>query len=339
MKTKPHKTRNRWSATALALAIAAPFAIPGGPLAGATDSGVDDLIASLEGGWVGDDNDTPFGKMGFAVLFAWTPEGDLHSRSPLNSETYIDLRFEKDDAGRWLLHEEAAMEGLGAQKYSLAPVSGLTEAGHHRWVWEENPGYLAIDVGLEGETMALDVTLRGKPHVSFRLERQPREHWAEMKRAMLAQAELSPSDGVSIAEVVSTPPPHLAAALDEEDPIQRARRAVAADPEAGTAHLDLARAIAQAIERDPANGPRYAFEMLSALQTAVRLEPKLAEAYHYLVGYYLNAPPVAGGSADKAEETAHALAEFDPAGGEALLSQVEAFRARQRDGGGSGSRR
>jgi len=101
---------------------------------------------------------------------------------------------------------------------------------------------------------------------------------------------------------------------------------VAAEPSNAAARLTLARALGAAIDADPANGPRYAFEMLDSLTTAIALDPHLSEAYHWLVGYYLNAPPIAGGSIDKASEVAGRLAEFDAAGAQTLIAQIEAQR-------------
>ena len=294
------------------------------PLPDAGDE-VGELIESLEGGWTGQDNDTPFGKMGFAALFEWQEDGSLVSKSSLNSETWIELRFARDEGGRWILHEAAAMEGLGLQQYSLAPTGELTGEGLHRWVWEQDPGYLAIDLGVAGERMLMDVTLRGKPHIAFRLDRLPREAWPELKQAMLEQGRLTPEEGTSILEVVSSPPATLGHADEStEDPIEAARRAVAAAPASAEAHLALAMRLRDAINANPADGPRYAFEMLSALEKAVELDPALPAAYHGLVGYYLNAPPIAGGSVEKAEETARRLAEIDPEAGNALLARIAA---------------
>ncbi len=343
------RTRTWMGGLALAaLALGAPYVLPGSilfaspvPLPVPTpEPELDGFVASLEGGWIGNDNETPFGKMPFAALFEWQDDGSLRSRSSLNRDTYIDLRFEKDDNGRWLLHEEAAMEGLGVQRYSLVPTQVKGESESRRWIWERDPDFLAIDVGLSGETMSLDVVLRGRPHVAFRLDRQPREAWAEIKQRMLARAKLSPEEGDSIAEVVSSPPPHLAAASaerapSEDDPIELARLAVAEAPQEANAHLALGRALGRAIRENPADGPRYAFEMLSSLQAAVALDPGLAAAYHHLVGYYLNAPPIAGGSVDKAEEAALALSELDPQKGEKLLEQVVAHRQKHAPSGGS----
>lgn len=318
--------------TILALAALAALVLDAPAAAGATtappEPDVEALISGLEGGWEGEDNQTPFGRMGFVLLFDRQPDGSLHARSSLNSETYVDLRFLRDDVGRWILREEAGMEGSGVQAYSLVPA-GLHEK-MYRWVYEENPGFLSIDVGLEGDRMAMDVTLRGREHVSFRLDRMPAEALPGLRRELALAAQQSPADGVSIRDAVEYPPapPAVAPTRGEEaaDPVDLARYEVAMAPENAEAHLALARALGDAINRDPATGPLYAFEMLAALERSIELDPRLGEAYHWLVGYYLNAPAIAGGSVAKAEETARRLAEFDPQGGEELLAQVASRR-------------
>ena len=93
-----HELRYRLFTAALliaALTVTPLLAAAGGPMPGAGDE-IDRLVNALEGGWVGNDNDTPFGKMGFATLFEWQEDGSLSSFSPLNSETYINLRFARD---------------------------------------------------------------------------------------------------------------------------------------------------------------------------------------------------------------------------------------------------
>jgi hypothetical protein len=311
------------------VAIGVPrVASPAASSAATLERDVEALVSALEGGWEGEDNMTPFGKMGFVLLFDRQADGSLHARSSLNSETYIDLRFSRDEAGRWILREEAGMEGSGAQAHSLVPAG--PHGDMYRWVYEENPGYLTIDVGLEGDTMAMDVTLRGREHVSFRLDRMPTEALPSLRRELALAARQSPAEGVSIRDVVEYPPGLTAAPESETeastDPVDLARREVGVAPESAEAHLALARALGEAINRDPATGPLYAFEMLTSLERSIELDPKLAEAYHWLVGYYLSAPPIAGGSIAKAEETARRLAQFDPQGGEELLAQVASSR-------------
>ncbi len=249
----------------------------------ATPTEVDALIASLEGGWIGEATETPMGNMGFATLFEWQPDGSLHSRSSLNGETYIDLRFSKNEEGIWILTEEAGMEGLGVQSYSLRPVGQVGEEGLHRWVYAERPGFLSVDVGVDDESMRLDVRLRGEPHVAFRLDKQPRETWAQMKQLMLTKAQQSPDEGISIHEVVAVRASTVAendAARDLADPIATSRQAVADQPASAPARLTHAKALGSAIDGSPANGPRYAFEMLESLTTAIELDPSLSEAYH-----------------------------------------------------------
>ncbi len=336
MNRNPSQRHHPLAVCALITILAASplLAAAGAPMPG-TDDEIDRLVTALEGGWLGIENDTPFGKMGFAAVFEWQEDGSLRSVTPLNRDTYIELRFARDETGRWILHEDAAMEGLGAQQYSLVPTGATTEAGLHRWVWEEDPGYLAIDVGVDGQMMLMNVTLRGEPHIAFRLDRQPPETCAEMKADLMARRELSAEEGTSILDIVSSPPPSLGAladSIDPIDPIEAARTAVEAAPESAEARVALAMRLRTAISENPANAPRYAFEMLDSLKQAIELDPNLPAAYHGLVGYYLNAPPIAGGSIEKAEETARRLAELDPEAGKALLEQIAAHGAASTSG-------
>lgn len=315
---------------ALALAAGAVSALATPP---STSTGGDDvelMLARLEGGWYGEDNTTPLGPMSFVLLFDRQADGGLKARTSLNRETYVELEFERGADGRWMLREEAGMEGLGVQSYTLAPVGAV--AGGQRWVYAENPAYLWVDVGLAEEVLSLDVTLRGEPHVGFELARMADEEIPEMRSQLELQASQAPAEGYSIADIVSVPAheeARRASAAErpaEDETIGAARAAAAERPEDGQAHLDVARALGAAIQQSPAAGARYGYEMLAALERAIELEPGLAEAYHWLVGYYLNAPPIAGGSVEKAEETARRLAEFDPTGAEDLLRQIAARR-------------
>ncbi len=331
----PRKIRfhSFWLLAAVALGILLAFL----PFRLGAEAGeeLDRFVASLEGGWMGGDNITPFGKMDFVLLFERVPGGGLHARTSLNSETYIDLRFTKDERGRWILREEASMEGLGVQAHDLVPAGRVD--GMHRWVHGERPEYLSIDVGIEGDRLEMDVWLRGQEHVRFRLDRLPAEALPELANALRQAALLSPDEGTSIVDVVKHPPADLGApgrsGVDAgpdrlpTSPIEQARQSLAASPESAEAHLALARLLGDAIREDSANGPRFAFEMLSSLQKAIELDPSLAEAYHWLVGYYMNAPPIAGGSLDRAEETARRLMPFDPQGSRALLAEIDARRA------------
>lgn len=108
--------------------------------------------------------------------------------------------------------------------------------------------------------------------------------------------------------------------------IHAARTAVEADPTSAPARLALGKAIGEVLRADPMQGVRFAAEMLDSLKQAIELDPMLVEAYHWLAGYYLNAPPIAGGSVDLAEQTVSKLAEIDPASAQGWLEQIEARR-------------
>jgi len=273
-------------------------------------------IAGLEGGWAGEDNQTPMGRMGFAMLFERQQDGSLYSRSAVNRETFIGLQFSRADDGRWLLTETGGLENLGVQSHTLIPVEAPGEL--RRWVLEERPEYLVIDIASSEERLHLAVQLRGESHVQFDLERLPEEALPGLRESMAAAALRSPErDSIHDHSNDQRVP---VAILD-------ARSNVATRPDSGLAHLELAQALGAEIGLDPMRaGAMYAGEMLSSLKTALELDPQLVEAYHWLAGYYLNAPPIAGGSLDKAEATARKLAAFDKNGAATLLAQVEARR-------------
>ena len=79
----------------------------------AGEPATDEWIASLAGGWTGDDNETPMGTMGFAMLFEEQEDGSYRSFSAMNRETWIDLRFFEEEEDRWLLTQLAGPELAG----------------------------------------------------------------------------------------------------------------------------------------------------------------------------------------------------------------------------------
>lgn len=276
----------------------------------------DAWIEGLRGGWAGEDNATPMGRMGFAVLFERQDDGSLYSHSALNRETFVDLHFRLADDGRWMLKQTGGLENLGVQSHTLTPVEAPGEL--RRWVLEERPDYLVVDIAHSPERLHLAVQLRGENHVQFDLARLPEEALPSLRESLAAAALRSP-DRESIHDRSNDR--RIPAAILE------ARSSVAAAPANGAAHLQLAQALGAEIEREPMqSGALYAGEMLRSLRTAIELDPQLVEAYHWLAGYYMNAPPIAGGSLDEAEATARKLATIDENGAAALLAQVEARR-------------
>jgi hypothetical protein len=289
-----------------ALSIVPAAAAPTGPS--------DEWIASLEGGWAGESNTTPLGTMPFALLFDRQENGSLRAFSAYDRGTYIEVHFLRSESGEWLLKESASLGGLGHQSHTLSPVG--TEGDAHRWVLPERPGYLVMDMSREGSRLVLDVTVRGEPHARFELDRLPDSEVPALREALEAQAERDPSRTPSLREALADDRTTGA--------IREAREVVRSEPRSVDAHLKLAEALYEGIQADPmSGGTTYAGEMLTALEKARALDPSRPEPYHWLAGYYLNAPPIAGGSVDKAVEMAQLLREIDPDAGTALLAEIQ----------------
>jgi len=144
-----------------------------------------------------------------------------------------------------------------------------------------------------------------------------RSNVVRFKGAALLFAVLSMSGVVGLAQ--DSPQRETTTA----DPIAAARAAIAADTSSGEAHLQLGKALGQAIFTNPELGGQYGGEMLSSLQTAIELDPKLAEAYEWLGNFYVNAPTFAGGSLVEAEKVARQLIEIDAKRGNALFEMVK----------------
>ena len=276
----------------------------------------DAWMEGMAGGWAGEDNMTPMGRMPFAMLFEAEEDGSLHAFTPFNSETWIDLRFYKDEQGRWLLDESAGMEGLGVQRHTLVPVDGPGEV--RRWIYEENPEFLSVDVAKVDGKMMMQVMLRGREHAQFNLARLPESAIAELRESIEIASRRTPEE-VPFSTVTGNPNP--------EPAVRAARAAIAAHPEQAQPRVDLAAALIEVMQEDPSKAPVYAGEVLRELQTAVELDDQHAGAWTYLAGYYLNAPPIAGGSLERAAEAAEKAVALDSSAAQGMLDEIERRRA------------
>lgn len=105
--------------------------------------------------------------------------------------------------------------------------------------------------------------------------------------------------------------------------IDRLSAATEADAESSLFHLWLGEAYVQKIDTvgmlkklGVAKNARTNFEK------AVELSPSDFEAREALTGYFLNAPAIAGGGHDKAEEQVAEFSKLDPAGGRRLQARI-----------------
>lgn len=306
----------------------------------ATAAARERLVHALPGGWVGRDNETPFGRLDWAFVFEKQEDGRLAAQTVLNSETWFEIAFHRAADGRWLLEQTGAMEGLGKQSGTLVPVDdpSLPE-GVLRWAAQPDPTYLTVDAALVSpERLSMKVRVRGRDHAEFSLDRVPDAQAAALAAEFRRLRTVPPGPGRDAAALAARgagaccegagraghPAPDGAG---EPRAIARARAALAAAPGDATALTGLARTLVDTIQAEPASAPRYAFELLATLEKAVAFEPPPVEALHMLTGYYVNAPAIAGGSLDKAEATARRLASFDRKGSETWLAAIAGKRA------------
>ena len=282
----------------------------------AATQNLDDWMDALAGAWAGPDNQTPAGRMPFALLFDWQEDGSLRAYMPLNRETFVDLRFHRD-GDHWLLEESGGLAGMGHQAHTLVPAAAPGEV--RRWVHPEDAELVTVDFGLTGASLLLKVLVRGEEHAVFQMQRLPEEQIPAMRSQIALLSQRDPGVGPSIFE--------LGGVEDVPASILAAREAVAASPADAAVRMELAEALTEAIQENMMEmGPRFAGELLRTLTQAQAMDPAQPTPYYYLVGYYLNAPPMAGGSVEKAEEYALMLQEIDHEAGTALLATVSESR-------------
>ncbi len=308
--------RNLGVAAILTLVMAGPaFSLP------AVVPVSDEQIARFEGTWLGDDNPTPFGPISFAMDFQWEEDGSLHSHSAMSQETWVDLHFRKLEHG-WVLDESASLAGMGVQEYRLHPVRAAGDTLD--WAYLKSPWYLTVRTVVSADHLYMLVLLRDERHVEFHLPRVTGDMAAAVRAELEAGKTRAGQDDVALLKAAAA---QSDGGGTDDDPVEvrNARARVLSTPDDAEAHLQLAQALAQAINSAPqAKVPGYAMEMLSSYQKAAQLDPTSVDAHFGLAQYYLNAPPIAGGSLESAGKEAAVLTELESPMGEIVLAQIEA---------------
>jgi tetratricopeptide (TPR) repeat protein len=91
-------------------------------------------------------------------------------------------------------------------------------------------------------------------------------------------------------------------------------------PDSSNVHYWAARAYVVKVQAEQAIA--LVGKVQTHLQTAVELDPANVEARMFLAGFYLNAPPIAGGSVKKAKEQAGIIVTYDPFRGHLFMADV-----------------
>lgn len=113
---------------------------------------------------------------------------------------------------------------------------------------------------------------------------------------------------------------------DYEEVIKRARKAVKGDKRNSGYHLTLAYGYGMKAQRGGLQAMFYGGKFKGECELAIKYDPRNVDAHFALLQYYVFAPGIAGGGADKAEEAAATISELDAFRG----FMARAFIARQR---------
>ncbi len=116
-------------------------------------------------------------------------------------------------------------------------------------------------------------------------------------------------------------------AKETKTAVQLYEKAVAADPENAKLRTDYAMSLTVRIgEVNFMSQGMIAGKMLKAYKKSVEIDPNHVAGWIGLSRYYLNAPPIAGGSADKAEGYAQEVMKIVPFLGHVEMGLVEEKR-------------
>ncbi len=97
---------------------------------------------------------------------------------------------------------------------------------------------------------------------------------------------------------------------DSDGAIQWIEKALALAPDSSNVHYWAATAYVVKVQRE--NAFQLVGKVKTHIDTAVELDPSNVEARMFLAGFLLNAPPMVGGSPEKAREQADIIVELDP---------------------------
>lgn len=111
--------------------------------------------------------------------------------------------------------------------------------------------------------------------------------------------------------------------------LELADKALAAYPDDPRLKVQIADLYQRKFSENPMGWMTGKGKYIGLLEDAIRLDPKTFDAYQRLIGFYLQAPPIAGGSESKALEWCDKLAEIDPL--EAGIQRAQVYVAKGRD--------
>ena len=270
-------------------------------------------LARIEGVYMGQNNPTPFGRIGFAMDMMKQPDGSIHGRVQSDRDTYFDFDFRLNDKGGITFHETGSLGQGFVQSHELELVE--SEGDTLTFATDEKPALLVAEVTADGNRLRVKVLLRGKPHVDLDMTRVRDEQVAAKFRADQARAKELPG-GSALQQFFAA---EAAKAVDGKLP----KHEQAQQHIAESKHLMDQMGKAETSER-----PSLAFLMKGHIDKAIELDPSFDEAHFALAMWYLQSPELAAKSLEKVNEILVTLERMNSPLGEALRNRLAG-----RDGG------
>ena len=128
-----------------------------------------DWVDAGMGTWVGDVTQTPLGDFPFQITLGWEQDAALYGRADNGYGFSLEFSYQVDDEGHWTFTETGSLPPKFEQSYTLVP-NGM-EGDQVEWITADEPDYLVVRVDHPGDTLRMEVLVRGKTHAILDLAR------------------------------------------------------------------------------------------------------------------------------------------------------------------------
>jgi hypothetical protein len=244
-------------------------------------------LARIEGVYMGQNNPTPFGPIGFAMDMMKRPDGSVQGRVHSDRDTYFEFTFRLNDKGGITFQETGSLGQGFVQSHELELVKG--EGDTLTFVTQEKTPLLVAEVTADGSRLRVKVMLRGKPHVDLDMTRVRDEQAVAKFRADQTRAKELPG-GSALQQFFAA-----AAAKTVDSNLSKHEQA--------RQHIAKSKQLMEQMGKaDTSERPSLAFLMKGHVDKAIELDPSYDEAHFALAMWYLQSPELAAKNLEKVNE-------------------------------------
>ena len=244
-------------------------------------------LARIDGVYMGQNNPTPFGPIGFGMDMMKQPDGSIHGRVQSDRDTYFHFEFRLNDKGGITFHETGSLGQGFVQTHELELVD--TEGDTFTFMTQEKPALLVVEVTADGSRFRVKVMLHGKPHVDLDMTRVRDEQAVAKFRADQARAKELPGGSALQQFFAAAAAKTVGSNLPKHE---QARQQIAKSKQL----------MEQMGKADTSERPSLALRMKGHVDTAIELDPSFDEAHFALAMWYLQSPELAAKSLEKVKE-------------------------------------